>query len=84
MYDVSLKRKWDAESIRETAIIEQERARQEGLEKGLEKGLERKSYEVVENLILKLELSDQQIAEVTEVSLDFVEKVRKELAKNKK
>lgn len=26
MYDVSLKRKWDAESIRQTAIIERERA----------------------------------------------------------
>lgn len=40
MYDVSLKRKWDAESIRKTAIIEQERARREGLEEGRQAGVQ--------------------------------------------
>ena len=43
MYDASLKRKWDAESLRQTAIIERERAlwegRQEGRAEGLELGL---------------------------------------------
>ncbi|MGH2623127.1 MAG: PD-(D/E)XK nuclease family transposase, partial [Sphingobacterium sp.] len=40
MYDVSLKRKWDAESIRTTAIQEQEKARQKGLKEGREEGRE--------------------------------------------
>src|SRR5690606_22280110 len=40
MYDVSLKRKWDEYSIRETAKIEKERALEEGLKEGLKEGLE--------------------------------------------
>ncbi|WP_244525895.1 RpnC/YadD family protein [Sphingobacterium wenxiniae] len=38
MYDVSLKRKWDEYSIRETALIEKERALEEGRQEGLQKG----------------------------------------------
>lgn len=37
--------------------------------------------EVVENLIVKLGLSDEQIAEVAEVTLDFVKKIRASLKK---
>ncbi len=40
MYDVSLKRKWDAYSIEQTRIILEERALARGLEKGLQEGLE--------------------------------------------
>ena len=36
MYDVSLKRKWDAELLRQTAIDERERALREGREEGRE------------------------------------------------
>lgn len=39
MYDISLKRKWDAEVVRQWQIEEQERKIAEGMEKGLEKGL---------------------------------------------
>jgi len=35
------------------------------------------------NLILKLDLSDKQIADVAEVSVDFVKKVRASLKKQK-
>lgn len=45
---------------------------------------EQKSNSVVENLILKLGLSDQQVAEVAEVSIDFVKKVRNALENKKK
>lgn len=38
MYDISLKRKWDAESIRQTAVMEKENARKEGLEEGRMEG----------------------------------------------
>lgn len=40
MYDVSLKRKWDAYSIEQTRIILEERAVERGLKKGIEQGLE--------------------------------------------
>ena len=43
--------------------------------------MESKSYEVVKNLIVKMGLSDEQIADVAEVSLEFVEKVRSVLDK---
>lgn len=40
MYDVSLKRKWDAYSMEQTRIILEERAVARGLEKGLQQGIE--------------------------------------------
>ena len=40
MYDASLKRKWDAESLRQTAIIERERALWEGRQEGRAEGRE--------------------------------------------
>lgn len=47
------------------------------------KGEAKKSYDVVENLIVKLGLSDEKAAEIAEVSIDFVQKVRADLAKKK-
>ena len=112
MYDVSLKRKWDAEAVRQyqeqqlseaiqkgiqTGIeqgIEQgiekgikqgiEQGIEQGVEQGLERGAEAKSYDVVENLITELKLTDDIIVRVAEVSLDFVQKVRADLARDKK
>ena len=43
--------------------------------------IEEKNHSVVENLIIKLGLSDEQAADVAEVKIGFVKKVRKELAK---
>ncbi|QIH33813.1 hypothetical protein G6053_13380 [Sphingobacterium sp. DR205] len=41
MYDISLKRKWDAEVVRQWQIEEQERKIAEGMEKGLAEGMEK-------------------------------------------
>ncbi|MFC7525984.1 Rpn family recombination-promoting nuclease/putative transposase [Parapedobacter sp. GCM10030251] len=48
------------------------------------RGAQKKSYDVVENLILELGLSDEQAARIAEVDIDFVRKVRAGLAKKKK
>ena len=56
---------------------------QAGIEQGIQKGKTQKSVEVVENLIVKLALSDEQAADVAKVSLSFVKKVREELSAGK-
>jgi len=45
------------------------------------KGEEKKSHAVVENLIVKLGLTDEQAAEVAEVDLAYVKKIRAKLNK---
>ncbi len=61
----------------EQLLIETEKKRSE------KKGEEKKSYDVVENLIMKLGLSDEQAADIAEVSVDFVRNVRSALQKKK-
>jgi hypothetical protein len=56
---------------------------QKGIQTGIKKGEAEKSHEVVENLITKLGLSNEQTADVANVSLSFVKKVRKELESKK-
>lgn len=56
---------------------------QKGIEKGMERGIEKKSFEVVENLITELGLSDKQVARIAEVSETFVKKVRTAMRKKK-
>ena len=56
---------------------------QKGMEKGIEQGKEEKGFDIVENLINKLGLDDQQAAEIAEVPVSFVLKVRKTLRKKK-
>lgn len=51
---------------------------------GIQKGEQKKSRDVVENLLSKLGLSDEQAAEVAEVSIEFVQKIRAQLNKKKK
>ena len=53
------------------------------IEKGRKEGIEKKSFEVVENLITELGLSDKQAARIAEVSETFVKKVRIALRKKK-
>ena len=50
---------------------------------GLQKGRIEKDKQTVRNLILKLDLPVEKIAEVAEVSIDFVKKVRSSLEKQK-
>jgi hypothetical protein len=49
-----------------------EQAQKKGLEKGIAKG----KAGVVKNLIIKMGLSDIQIAEIAEVPTDIVKKIR--------
>ena len=60
-----------------------EKGRKEGFEKGIQKGIEKGREEVVENLINKLGLDDKQAAEIAEVPVTFVKKVRETLRKMK-
>jgi len=53
---------------------------EQGIEKGLEKGLEKGKHDVVENLITELNLSDEQIARIAEVTISFVEKIRSKIS----
>jgi hypothetical protein len=48
-----------------------------------EEGKEEKSHSVVENLITKLGLSNEQAADVAEVTVEYVKEVRKELEAKK-
>ncbi|MFC6101276.1 hypothetical protein [Olivibacter domesticus] len=67
-YESSLKAKWDTQNAFDSV-------RREATEK--------KSYEVVSNLILETKFSDAKIAQLAIVSIDFVQKVRTDLAKKK-
>lgn len=49
--------------------------------KGETKGEAKKSHAVVENLIVKLGFTDEQAADVAEVDVDYVKKIRAELNK---
>lgn len=49
--------------------------------KGEAKGESKKSHAVVENLIIKLGFTDEQAADVAEVDVEYVKKVRAELKK---
>ena len=61
------------------------RGEAKGIAKGEIKGAilaeERKSMVVVENLVVKLGLADEQIVELAEVELAFVQKIRSGLNK---
>ncbi|MFT3945795.1 MAG: hypothetical protein QM763_02380 [Agriterribacter sp.] len=50
------------------------KGREEGIEEGLEKGIEKGKREVIENLIIKLGLSDKQVADIAEMPVSFVKK----------
>ena len=52
-----------------------------GEAKGETTGEAKKSHAVVENLIVKLGFTDEQAADVAEVELDYVKKIRAELNK---
>lgn len=76
MYDVSLKRKWDEYSIRQTAIIEQERAKEEGLRKGLRKGREEGRQEGRQEGLEKGRMEERAKAEAEK--LDIARELKKE------
>lgn len=52
---------------------------QQGIEKGIEKGIEQKNRIIVNNLLKDTNLTDKKIAELAGVTVQFVEKIRREL-----
>jgi len=51
---------------------------------GVAKGEQKKNYEFVSNLIVDFDFTDEQAAKASQTSIDFVQKVREELTKEKK
>jgi flagellar biosynthesis/type III secretory pathway protein FliH len=92
MYDISLKRKWDQEAVRQYQEQQLEETIQKGLQqgieqdikRGIEKGLERgveqgsdaKSYAIIKRMIDRNGWSDEVIADLVEVTVDYVKEVR--------
>lgn len=60
-----------------------EKARHDGLKKGEKKGIRQGKEQTIRNVIIKHGWKDEQIASVTEVSVDFVKKIRTSLKKQK-
>lgn len=68
MYDVSLKRKWDNQAGLDFAE-----------KKGRKEGVEERNLEQVQNCIKNFDLSDEKIAALVIVPLEYVKKVRAEM-----
>jgi len=66
-----------------TLEIFEKKGRDEGLENGIKKGVkigsEKMRMEIVNNLIRISTLTDEQIASASDVTTDFVAKIRKEI-----
>ncbi|MGK9119076.1 hypothetical protein [Olivibacter jilunii] len=52
--------------------------------RGVKQGEQKKSRNVVENLLVKLSLGDKETAELADVSIEFVQKIRAKLEKKNK
>ena len=75
MYNASLKNKWDAESIRQTAILEKEKARKQGLDEGREEG--RKEGALAIALKLKsMDMAVEDIVQATGLSAEEIEELK--------
>lgn len=99
MYDVSLKRRWDEYSIKETIRqrLEEGVARgleqgiqqgiqqgiEQGMQQGIEQGIQQGKVEIVRNLINSFGFSDEQVAKAVNVTIDYARKVREELEERK-
>lgn len=67
----------------EKARTAEKKGVEKGIEKGIEKGAEQKSYEVVENLIVKFGFDDEQAAAAAGIPVAVVKKMRTALKKKK-
>ncbi len=83
LYEKALLDKWTDYAVRKTAKEKIKVAEKKGMEKGMEKGIELKSYEVVENLIIKFGFNDEQAANAAGVPVAVVKKIRTALKKKK-
>lgn len=77
LYEKNLLDKWTEYSVLKTA---KERA----LEEGMKEGTKTAKEEVVNNLIIKLGFTDEQVADIAGVSIDFVKKIRTSLKRKKR
>lgn len=79
----NLQLKFDKAMISLTSFYKEEKDPyyMKGERKGIEKGEVKKSIGVVENLIIKLGLTDEQTAEIADVSVAFVREIRLALKK---
>ena len=76
MYDISLKRKWDAQG---SLTYAEQKGREEGLEKGLKKGLEKgREVEKREAALKMLEkgLAIELISDILGLSIEEIEKLK--------
>ena len=56
-----------------------EKGIQKGIQKGIEKGIEKGIHQFVVNLILGTDFSDEKIANLASISVEFVKQIRIEL-----
>ncbi|MGJ1242692.1 hypothetical protein [Sphingobacterium siyangense] len=95
MYNVSLRNKWDAESIRSSQEEQLKRAREkamaegkaegkaEGRAEGRAEGKAEGKAEVITNLLSSNKFSISEIAELADVTVEFVKQIEAEKAKGK-
>ncbi|WP_104381207.1 hypothetical protein [Sphingobacterium sp. HMA12] len=87
MYNVSLRNKWDAESIRSSQEELLKRAREkamaEGRAEGEAKGKAEGKAEVIKKLLSLNKFSNSEIAELSNVTVEFVNGIQEEIAKGK-
>lgn len=95
MYNVSLRNKWDAESIRssqeellkrgrEKAMAEgRAEGKAEGRAEGKAEGRVEGKVEVIKNLLSSNKFSISEIAELADVTIEFVKQIEAEKAKGK-
>ncbi len=83
MYNVSLRNKWDAESIRSSQEEQLKRAREKAMAEGEVIGKAEGKAEVIKNLLSSNKFSISEIAELADVTIEFVKQIEAEKAKGK-
>ncbi|UQA77438.1 PD-(D/E)XK nuclease family transposase [Sphingobacterium siyangense] len=87
MYNASLRNKWDADSIRSSQEEQLKRAREkamaEGKAEGEAKGKAEGKAEVIKNLLSSNKFSISEIAELANVTVEFVKQIEAEKSKGK-
>jgi len=83
IYNVSLRNKWDAESIRSSQEEQLKRAREKAMAEGEVIGKAEGKAEVIKNLLSSNKFSISEIAELADVTIEFVKQIEAEKAKGK-
>lgn len=78
-FDTLTKKKNTMGIIEALAIEARKEARREGLKEGRQEGRQESREEIITNMLTKSNLSDQQIADLTSVSLNIIKKMRSRL-----